>query len=147
MYQRVYADVSDACGFTALHFATYTVNVPVVNLLLDFGANVNQLTDDGLTPLTIAFLLYYGNDPLLTKNLALEHADPVLTIQKQTPVIETARSKERAGTSSRFANNSTRNFASRSFAIEEEKIPSQFELIKRNQADQKSKMNTSSTIN
>lgn len=31
----------------------------LVNLLLDFGANINQLTDDGLTVFTICLLKYY----------------------------------------------------------------------------------------
>ena len=130
MHHHVYVDVSDAHGLTALHFSTYNVHIDIVNLLLDFGANVNQFTDDSLTPLTIAFLLYYGNDPYLTINTALEHIDPVISIVKPTPVIETARSKDRNPTSSRTSNNPTRQMISRIATIEEEKLPTQFELIK-----------------
>ncbi|CAF0917373.1 unnamed protein product [Rotaria sordida] len=59
MQRLAYVDVCDSHGLTALHFATYNVHINVVNVLLDFGANVNQLSDDGLTPLALAFLLYY----------------------------------------------------------------------------------------
>ena len=55
MQHLVYVDVCDSRGLTALHFATYNVHINVVNILLDFGGNVNQLSDDGLTPLAIAF--------------------------------------------------------------------------------------------
>ena len=61
-HRCAYVDVCDSRGFTALHLASYCVHSDVVNILLDFGANVNQLTDDGLTPLTLAFLLYYANE-------------------------------------------------------------------------------------
>jgi hypothetical protein len=76
--RQVYVDVCDSRGLTALHLATYNVHVNVIHTLLDFGANVNQLTDDALTSLSLAFLLYYGNNPQQTINTALEHADPIL---------------------------------------------------------------------
>ncbi|CAF1532005.1 unnamed protein product, partial [Adineta ricciae] len=76
MQRLVYVDVCDSHGLTALHFATYQLHINIINTLLDFGANVNQLSDEHFTPLMIAFLLYYGNDYLQTVNLALEHKDP-----------------------------------------------------------------------
>lgn len=134
MRRAVYVDVCDSHGFTALHFATYNVHIHVVNLLLDFGANVNQVTDDSLSALAIAFLLYYGNDPLLTVNTALEHADPVVLPSKASSVAETSRSqsKNRSRSGSRAGTNSMRQMMSRASTIEEEKLPSAFNLIRLN---------------
>ncbi|CAF1303005.1 unnamed protein product [Adineta steineri] len=78
MQHLAYVDVCDSHGLTALHFATYNIHINIISLLLDFGANVNQLSDDGLTPLILAFLLYYGNDHQQTINIALEHVDPII---------------------------------------------------------------------
>ena len=122
MRRRAYVDVCDSRGLTALHFATYNGHIDVVNLLLDFGANVNQFADDGLTPLSIAFLLHYGNDPQLTINTALEHADP----KALTVTMDTARSLVQGS-------RSTRNFASRASTVpgDEVKLPlSSIELLK-----------------
>ena len=85
VHRLVYVDVCDARGLTALHMATYNIQLNIVNLLLDFGANVNQLSDEGLTPLMIAFLLYYGTNPQRTTNLALEHVDPPLPPPRVLP--------------------------------------------------------------
>ena len=78
MHRSAYVDVCDARGLTALHFASYNAHLNVINVLLNFGANVNQLSDDGVTPLTLASLLYFGTDPEQTLNLALEHRDPTI---------------------------------------------------------------------
>lgn len=134
MHRSVYVDVCDSHGFTALHFASYNVHIHVVNLLLDFGANVNQLTDDGLSALAIGFLLYYGNDPLVTINMSLEHVDPVIPPLKAPSVTETSRSqsKNKSRSGSRTATNSIRQMMSRASTIEEEKLPSAFALIRLN---------------
>lgn len=89
MERLVYVDVCDSNGFTALHFATYNAHINIINLLLDFGANINQLSDDSLTPLALAFLLYYGNNPKDTTNTALEHTDPKIPNPRTLNVSET----------------------------------------------------------
>ena len=134
MRRAVYIDVCDSHGFTALHFTTYNVHIHVVNLLLDFGVNVNQVTDHSLSALAIAFLVHYGNDPLLTVNTALEHADPVVLPSKAASVTETSRSqsKNRSRSGSRAGTNSMRQMMSRASTIEEERFPSAFQLIRLN---------------
>ena len=78
LHRLAYVDVCDSRGLTALHSATYSLHLNLMNILLDAGCDVNQFSDEGLTSLALAFLLYYGNNPQETSNLALEHTDPPL---------------------------------------------------------------------
>ena len=141
MRRQAYVDVCDSRGLAALHFATYNVHLNVVNVLLDFGANVNQLSDNGLTSLAIAFLLYYGNNPQQTINIALEHSDPVLLVPRPTPVVEARRSstKDRLLSQSRATVNTSRNLFSRASVIDEEKLISSVEAIQIDELEKKSK--------
>jgi len=129
MQRFVYVDVCDSHGLTALHFATYNGHVNVINTLLNFGANLNQLSDDGLTPLSIAFLLYHGNNPQQTINSALEHTDPiVLNPRTSSSLTETnnmvASKQDLTHSSGYFTNDSS--------IMDEMKLPSSFESIKIN---------------
>ncbi|CAF0969415.1 unnamed protein product [Didymodactylos carnosus] len=74
--KQAFVDVSDDHGYTALHMSSYQIHIPVINFLLDSGANVNQMTDSCLTPLMFCFIQYYANDTM--QNIALEHRDPTV---------------------------------------------------------------------
>ncbi|CAF4138549.1 unnamed protein product [Rotaria socialis] len=126
MQRLAYVDVCDSHGLTALHFATYNTHINVVNVLLDFGANVNQISDDGLTPLALAFLLYYGNNPSETINTALEHTDPVILNHR------TSNSTETSNVAS-----SKQNITNASNNRDEEKVLSPFESLKINDLGKK----------
>lgn len=136
MENSVYVDVCDSNGLTALHFATYNGHMNVINTLLDFGANVNQLSDDGLTPLSLAFILFYGNNPQQTRNYALEHIDPIILNPRTTSTLTETNSL----TSSKHdLINSSNYFTNDSTIMDEMKLPSSFESMHLNQSDAKSK--------
>ena len=130
----VYVDVCDCQGLTSLHFATYNAHLNIINLLLDFGGNVNQLSDDGLTPLGLAFLLYYGNNLYQTVNIAFEHSDPIILNPRPPTVFEAnsfISSKPNLFTSSSY-------FTTDTSIHEEMRLPSAFDSLKMNDHDQKS---------
>ncbi|KAH8855939.1 Ankyrin repeat and MYND domain-containing protein 1 [Schistosoma japonicum] len=75
----IYIDpnVMDNHGQFGLLGAVLTWNMKLVNLLLDFGANINQLTDDGLTVFTICLLKYYElfKEIMMGKNDQIDQSD------------------------------------------------------------------------
>ena len=130
MQRLAYVDVCDSQGLTALHFASYNLHINIINILLDFGANINQLSDDGLTPLAIVFLLYYGNDHQETINLALEHKNPEIPNMRTPPP-----SKEKNGMISTKQNTSTNG----QNIIDEVKLPPSLESININDLEKNSR--------
>lgn len=127
----VYVDVCDCQGLTSLHFATYNAHRHIINLLLDFGANVNQLSDDSLTPLGLAFLLFYGDHLYQTINIAFEHSDPVLTNPRTPSVFEAnsfIQSKPNLFTNSSY-------FMTDTSLNDDTRLPSSFQSMKINNDD------------
>lgn len=60
----VHPDVSGKDGNTALINAAAIGNCAIINLLLNHGANVNQLNDEGCSALSVSFVLYYTAENL-----------------------------------------------------------------------------------
>eukprot|EP00795_Rhopilema_esculentum_P016516 gene16516-7938_t len=55
----VHPDVTDATGFGAMMAASVNCHADVINCLLDYGANVNILNAEGLSPLAACHVLLY----------------------------------------------------------------------------------------
>lgn len=60
--KKVHPDVADVSGFTALIGAAINWRPEVINILLDAGANVNKVTDEGVSALAACHVYFYPSD-------------------------------------------------------------------------------------
>ncbi|XP_008404500.1 ankyrin repeat and MYND domain-containing protein 1 isoform X2 [Poecilia reticulata] len=62
----VYPDVADARGQTALIAATVNCNNDVIHLLLDGGADIDKMNNEGMSALAVCLVLYYPFESMLS---------------------------------------------------------------------------------
>lgn len=79
-------NVCDSIGNTALLGAAINCHTKIVNLLLDMGANIDQVTDEGVTALNACFIFYYPSDHF-KENIAERYVtEHVLAKRNRTPL-------------------------------------------------------------
>jgi ankyrin repeat protein len=89
LQKRVDVNARQGDGATALHWATYTENRELVELLVAAGANVNAANDLGITPLYLAAAA--GNAALVNTLLKKGAAHDAASETGVTPLMEAAR--------------------------------------------------------
>lgn len=84
-------DNRDSSGGTALHAAMFQKNIQIVEMLIDYGLDVNAIgPKNGYTPLHDAV---WGNNPAAAKLLLEKGADPTIKNKEGQTPLEKARSE------------------------------------------------------
>eukprot|EP00912_Choanoflagellata_sp_UC4_P000117 UC4_evm9s74 len=74
---KVHPDVATYTGQTGLHVGTFQGKGDIMSLLLEYGADINLLTDAGTSVLLGAYLLSFGYDPETAEELSSPEIDAV----------------------------------------------------------------------
>lgn len=84
-------DNRDSSGGTALHAAMFQKNIHIVEMLIDYGLDVNAIgPKNGYTPLHDAV---WGNNPAAAKLLLEKGADPTIKNKEGQTPLEKAKSE------------------------------------------------------
>ena len=84
-------DNRDSSGGTALHAAMFQKNIKIVEMLIDYGLDVNAIgPKNGYTPLHDAV---WGNNPAAAKLLLEKGADPTIKNKEGQTPLEKAKSE------------------------------------------------------
>lgn len=84
-------DARDSSGGTALHAAMFQKNIKIVEMLIDYGLDVNAIgPKNGYTPLHDAV---WGNNPEAAKLLLAKGADPTIKNKEGQTPLEKAQSE------------------------------------------------------
>eukprot|EP00111_Clytia_hemisphaerica_P014460 TCONS_00042573-protein len=80
-------DVSDKTGFSAIMAAAVNCHTDVINILLDHGGNINQLTEEGLSVLLACHILLYTKENFvdnIAESIAKENLFNSVEVDKKT---------------------------------------------------------------
>uniref|UniRef100_A0A087YMS8 MYND-type domain-containing protein n=1 Tax=Poecilia formosa TaxID=48698 RepID=A0A087YMS8_POEFO len=98
----VYPDVADARGQTALIAATVNCNNDVIHLLLDGGADIDKMNNEGMSALAVCNVLYYPFESL--RSTLIEpptdtpgHSEQLQEERKETGMDEGYDATEKSG--------------------------------------------------
>lgn len=86
-------NVCDSIGNTALLGAAINCHTKIVNLLLDMGANIDHVNDEGVTALNACFLFYYPSDHF-KENIAERYVNEHLLTKRNKNALQLLSGRE-----------------------------------------------------